>query len=68
MMFEIPEGMEMEQAAGIYITFPTSYAALVIRAELRRGETVLVHAGAGGVGIAACQIAKGEWMKDNVDR
>lgn len=37
---------------------PTSYAALLIRAKLLPGETVLVHAGAGGVGLAAIQIAK----------
>lgn len=39
-------------------TVPTSYAALLIRAKLLPGETVLVHAGAGGVGLAAIQIAK----------
>lgn len=39
-------------------TAPTSYAALLIRAKLLPGETVLVHAGAGGVGLAAIQIAK----------
>lgn len=41
-------------------TYPTSYEALVGRAEAKAGEWVLVHAGAGGVGLAAIQIAKGE--------
>jgi NADPH2:quinone reductase len=38
--------------------YPTSYAALVLRARVRPGETLLVHAAAGGVGIAAVQIGK----------
>lgn len=57
-LIEIPEGLSMEQAAGIFVTYPTSYAGLVMRANLRKGEWCLVHAGAGGVGIAAAQIAK----------
>jgi NADPH2:quinone reductase len=50
--------MSFEEAAGLPIVYPTSYAGLVYRAGLRAGETVLVHAAAGGVGIAAVQIAK----------
>ncbi|KAI8873706.1 NAD(P)-binding protein [Ramicandelaber brevisporus] len=57
-VLKIPENLTFEQAAGMFITFPTSYAALVQRANLQPGETVLVHAGAGGVGLAAVQIAK----------
>ena len=40
------------------VTAPTSYAALVTRAGVKTGDTVLVHAAAGGVGLAAVQIAK----------
>ena len=40
------------------ITAPTAYAALVIRAGVKRGDWVLVHAAAGGVGLAAVQVAK----------
>ncbi|KAI9490512.1 NAD(P)-binding protein [Zychaea mexicana] len=54
----IPKNFSFEQAAGLYITWPTSYAALVLRAQLKAGEYCLVHAAAGGVGIAAVQIAK----------
>ncbi|KAL7271769.1 hypothetical protein RUND412_005450 [Rhizina undulata] len=54
----VPEGWEFEDAAGLYVTAPTSYAALVTRANLQPHETVLVHAGAGGVGLAAIQVAK----------
>lgn len=45
-------------AAGLFVTAPTSYAALVLRARLRHGERVLIHAAAGGIGLAAVQIAK----------
>ncbi|CAG8535948.1 10012_t:CDS:2 [Ambispora gerdemannii] len=54
----ILDGMSFEDAAGLFITYPTSYAALVLRAQLKRNEWCLVHAGAGGVGIAAVQVAK----------
>ena len=55
---KMPPQMSFEEAAGIFITFPTSYAALALRAKLQPGETCLVHAGAGGVGIVAIQCAK----------
>lgn len=45
-------------AAGLFVTAPTSYAALVLRAKLQPGEWVLIHAAAGGIGLAAVQIAK----------
>ena len=40
------------------VTAPTAYAALVTRAQIKQGDTVLVHAAAGGVGLAAVQVAK----------
>ena len=40
------------------VTAPTAYAALAIRARAQARETVLVHAAAGGVGLAAVQVAK----------
>ncbi|KIJ18751.1 hypothetical protein PAXINDRAFT_161556 [Paxillus involutus ATCC 200175] len=54
----LPDNLTFDQGAGLYITWPTSYEALVGRAELKPGETVLVNAAAGGVGIAAVQLAK----------
>lgn len=50
--------MSFEAAATIPVAFLTSYYALVHLARLEEGETVLVHGGAGGVGLAALQIAK----------
>ncbi len=54
----VPQGMSFDEAAAFPIVYPTSYAALVFRANLCAGETLLVHAAAGGVGSAALQIGK----------
>jgi NADPH:quinone reductase len=56
--WRMPEGMSFEEGAALPIVYPTSYAGLVFRAGLRAGENLLVHAAAGGVGIAAVQIGK----------
>jgi NADPH2:quinone reductase len=56
--WRMPPGMSFEEAASLPIVYPTSYAGLVFRAGLAPGETLLVHAAAGGVGIAAVQIGK----------
>ncbi|PVU98958.1 hypothetical protein BB559_001125 [Furculomyces boomerangus] len=53
-----PDNLTYEQAAGFYVAYSTSYVGLVVRGNLKPGETVLVLAAAGGVGIAAVQIAK----------
>lgn len=54
----MPAAMSFEEGAAFPIVYPTSYAGLVYRANLRAGENLLVHAAAGGVGIAAVQIGK----------
>jgi NADPH2:quinone reductase len=54
----IPKGWSFFEAAGLFVTAPTSYGALVTRANVKAGDFVLVHAAAGGVGLAAVQIAK----------
>jgi NADPH:quinone reductase-like Zn-dependent oxidoreductase len=53
-----PAGLTFEEAAAIPLDFQTAWHMLVARAELRPGETVLVHAGGSGVGSAGVQIAK----------
>jgi acyl transferase domain-containing protein/NADPH:quinone reductase-like Zn-dependent oxidoreductase/NAD(P)-dependent dehydrogenase (short-subunit alcohol dehydrogenase family)/acyl carrier protein len=55
---KIPVGWKFVDAAATPIAFLTAYYALVDLAELRPGETVLIHAGAGGVGMAAVQVAR----------
>ncbi|MCJ1476405.1 hypothetical protein MMC13_005071 [Lambiella insularis] len=54
----VPKGWGFFEAASLMITAPTSYAALVTRAGVKKGDWVLVHAAAGGVGLAAVQVAK----------
>ncbi|MCB2078136.1 MAG: SDR family NAD(P)-dependent oxidoreductase [Novosphingobium sp.] len=54
----MPDGIEAAAASGLIVPFVTAYKALVDTARIRRGDTVLIHAGAGGVGLAAIQIAQ----------
>ena len=58
MLLPVPPGWSFEDASGLFVTAPTSYSGLVVRANVQPGEWVLVHAAAGGVGLAAVQIAK----------
>jgi NADPH2:quinone reductase len=54
----MPEGLSFEQAAGISITYFTSYYALKQRANIQPGETLLVLGAAGGVGTTAIELGK----------
>jgi NADPH:quinone reductase-like Zn-dependent oxidoreductase len=54
----LPEGMSFEEGAAVPIAYSTAWEALMRAANLQRGERVLIQAAAGGVGIAATQIAK----------
>jgi NADPH2:quinone reductase len=54
----VPDGMPAAKAASMLITYQTGYVGLHRRAQLKAGETLLVHAGAGGVGSAAIQLGK----------
>lgn len=56
--WRLPPAMSFDEGAVFPIVYPTSYAALVYRARMRPGETLLIHAAAGGVGLAAVQIGK----------
>lgn len=53
----IPDGVGMAEAAALPISFGTAHHCLFTRGMLRQGETVLIHAAAGGVGLAAVQLA-----------
>nr|MBA3651821.1 polyketide synthase dehydratase domain-containing protein [Chthoniobacterales bacterium] len=57
-VLRIPGNLTFEEAATLPVVFMTSWHALQNVARLRRGERILVHAGAGGVGMAAIQIAQ----------
>jgi NADPH:quinone reductase-like Zn-dependent oxidoreductase len=54
----LPDAMSFEEGATVPIAYATAWEALMRAANLQRGERVLIHAAAGGVGIAATQIAK----------
>lgn len=54
----LPERLSFEQGAAFPVNYSTAYGALVIMGGLKPGERVLIHAAAGGVGIAATQIAR----------
>ncbi|MFF1418090.1 SDR family NAD(P)-dependent oxidoreductase, partial [Streptomyces sp. NPDC058280] len=57
LLTRMPEGWSWETAASMPLVFLTAYYALVDLGGLQRGEKVLIHAGAGGVGMAAIQVA-----------
>jgi len=57
-VWAVPDGVSLEQAAGVPIEFGTAHDCLFEFGGLVAGETVLVQAGAGGVGLAAIQLAK----------
>lgn len=56
--FPAPRSLDNAQAASLYIGYQTGWFGLHRRARLRAGETLLVHAAAGGVGSAAIQLGK----------
>src|SRR5262245_66384619 len=58
--YAIPDGLSIEDAAAVPIEFGTADDCLFEFGHLQPGETVLVQAGAGGVGLAAIQLAKAD--------
>lgn len=57
--FKLPDDWDFAQGAALVLNYHTAYFALIARGRLAEGETVLVHGGAGGVGTATLQVAKG---------
>ncbi len=57
--FALPDALSFDEGAAIGMNYLTAQFALAERGDLREGETVLVHGGAGGVGTATIQVAKG---------
>ncbi len=55
---KLPDAISAEAGATIPVAFLTAYYSLITQARLKRGEWVLIHGGAGGVGMAAAQIAR----------
>ena len=57
-LVKIPDGLALDKAAGLSVTYGTSLHALKQRAEMKPGETLLVLGASGGVGLAAVEIGK----------
>jgi NADPH2:quinone reductase len=53
-----PQNLTMKEAAGIPLVLLTAWEGLIVRAKVKKGDKVLVHAGAGGVGHMVVQLAK----------
>lgn len=80
MLWTLPDSLTFESAATIPVVYATAYFALVVKAGISAGQTVLVHSVAGGVGQAAlricrsrgvrvigsCSAAKADWVADNL--
>ncbi|XP_057574868.1 zeta-crystallin-like isoform X2 [Hippopotamus amphibius kiboko] len=62
-VYALPEKLDFKQGAAIGIPYFTAYRALLHSARVKAGESVLVHGASGGVGIAACQIARAYGLK-----
>ncbi len=58
-----PRSLSMEEAAALPLVFITDWEALFDRARLQAGQTVLIHAGAGGTGHIAVQLAKAHGLR-----
>lgn len=56
-LWDIPKSWSLAEAATVPVVYTTAYYALIVRGQLRKGETVLIHSGSGGVGQAAISIA-----------
>lgn len=57
-LVKVPAGLDAERAAGLIVTYGTSYYALKNRGGLKRGETLAVLGASGGVGLAAVELGK----------
>jgi NADPH:quinone reductase-like Zn-dependent oxidoreductase len=57
-VFKIPEKMTFEEAAGLPVVYGTAYNMMLFCGNLRQGSTILLHSAAGGVGLAALDIAR----------
>lgn len=57
-LYALPEDMSFAEGAAFCVAYQTAWCGLVQRAALRRGETLVVHAAAGGTGLAAVQLGR----------
>ncbi|XP_067120579.1 fatty acid synthase [Centruroides vittatus] len=58
-IWSVPEHWTLEEAGSVPVVYSTAYYALVVRGNIKKGESILIHSGSGGVGQAAISIALG---------
>lgn len=56
-LWSVPDDWSLEQAATVPVAYSTAFYALVVRGQIKAGETILIHSGSGAVGQAAISIA-----------
>ena len=61
-VYPLPDRLTSQQGAAIGVPYGTAWRALLMRAQARAGEAVLVHGASGGVGLAAVQISRAHGM------
>lgn len=57
-VFHMPKAMSFEEAGGMPVVYLTAHHALLYTGHLRPGSTILIHSAAGGVGLAAIELAR----------
>jgi len=62
-VYKVPDGIELDAAAAVPVTYLTAHTCLFDAGGAHKGHTVLILGGAGGVGSAAIQLARGKGMK-----
>jgi NADPH:quinone reductase-like Zn-dependent oxidoreductase len=63
LVFRLPPGIGFDEAAAIPVNYLTAYHSIVTMGNLLPGDRILIHAAAGGVGIAAVQLAKARGLR-----
>lgn len=57
LLWDVPSDWTLEEAASVPLVYYTVYLAFFVTAKIEKGKSILIHAGSGGVGLAAIQVA-----------
>jgi fatty acid synthase, animal type len=63
LVWDVPENWSLEEAATVPLVYYTVYLAFFVISQIEKGKSILIHAGTGGVGLAAIQVALSYGMK-----
>jgi fatty acid synthase, animal type len=61
--FDCPDDWTLEEAATVPVVYATVYSAFFIKTQIEKGKSILIHAGSGGVGLAAIRVAFGHGLE-----